>query len=290
VKRTGQALSHGAISILNAFPTGKGGALGIDLWTRAKVSLREGPGQISGFISSDPEESNRLAVTVVQKTLEHYGYERKLHGEVITSSNIPAAVGLKSSSAAANAVALATLSALDEERDDDALVKIGVEASIESRVSLTGAYDDSFASYHGGAVLTDNDHGKVEKILKVPREIKILILVPPRKTQTGQLNRARFAPIRRISELAYSEADNGHVWDALTLNGLAVASILGEDPRPALSAIESGAFGAGLSGKGPAIAAIVDEKNLKPVRQSFEKFDGRIIEANPNFTKALIET
>jgi shikimate kinase len=290
VKRTGQALSHGAISILNAFPTGKGGALGIDLWTRAKVSLREGPGQISGFISSDPEESNRLAVTVFQKTLEHYGYERKLHGEVITSSNIPAAVGLKSSSAAANAVALATLSALDEERDDDTLVKIGVEASIESRVSLTGAYDDSFASYHGGAVLTDNDHRKVEKILKVPREIKILILVPPRKTQTGQLNRARFAPIRRISELAYSEADNGHVWDALTLNGLAVASILGEDPRPALSAIESGAFGAGLSGKGPAIAAIVDEKNLKPVRQSFEKFDGRIIEANPNFTKALIET
>jgi shikimate kinase len=290
VKRTGQALSHGAISILNAFPTGKGGALGIDLWTRAKVSLREGPGQISGFISSDPEESNRLVVAVVQKTLEHYGYERKLHGEIITSSNIPAAVGLKSSSAAANAAALATLSALDEERDDDALVEIGVEASIESRVSLTGAYDDSFASYHGGAVLTDNDRRKVEKILKVPREIKILILVPPRKTPTGQLNRSGFAPIRRISELAYSEADNGHVWDALTLNGLAVASILGEDPRPALLAIESGAFGAGLSGKGPAIAAIVDEKNLKPVRQSFEKFDGRIIEANPNFTKALIET
>src|SRR2546426_12659823 len=89
MKGTGQALSHGAISILNAFPTGKGGALGVDLWTRAKVSLREGPGQISGFISSDPQESDRRAVTVVQKTLKHYGYERKLHGRVITSTNIP---------------------------------------------------------------------------------------------------------------------------------------------------------------------------------------------------------
>src|SRR5436853_2087875 len=290
MKGTRQALSHGAISISNAFPTSKGGALGVDPWTRAKVTLREGPGQISGFISSDPEESDNLMVTVVKKTLAHYVYERKLQGEVITSSNIPTAVGLKSSSAAANAVALATASALSEEQDDDKLVAFGVEASVESGVSLTGAYDDSFASYHGGAVLTDNDRRKVEKILRVPREIRILILVPPRKTRTGQLDRTRFAPIRRISELAYSEAGNGHLWDAITLNGLAVASILGEDPRPALSAIEAGALGAGLSGKGPAVAAIVDENSLKPVRQAFEKFDGRIIEANPNFKKARIET
>jgi shikimate kinase len=290
VKGTGQALSHGAISILNAFPTGKGGALGVDLWTRAKVSLREGPGPISGFVSSDPAESNRLAIAVAQKTLEHYGYERKLQGEVITSSNIPVAVGLKSSSAAANAVALATASAIGERLDDDMLVGIGVDASIESGVSLTGAYDDSFASYHGGAVLTDNDHRKVEKVLNIPRDLKVLMLVPPRKIRTGQLDRSKFAPIKRISELAYIEANNGHIWDALTLNGLAVASILGEDPRPALSAIEAGALGAGLSGKGPSVAAVVDEKSLNPVRQAFAKFDGRIIEANPNFSKALIET
>jgi shikimate kinase len=290
MRGTGKALSHGAISILNAFPTGKGGALGVDLWTRAKVSLAEGPGQVSGFVSSDPEEPNTLAVSVVRKTLEHYGYEGKLHGEVITSSNIPVAVGLKSSSAAANAVALATASALDEDLDDDFLVGIGVEASMESGVSLTGAFDDSFASYHGGAVLTDNDQRKVEKILIVPRDIRILILVPPRKTRTGKLDRAKFAPIRRISELAYGEAGDGHLWDALTLNGLALSSILGEDPRPALSAIEAGAFGAGLSGKGPAVAAIVDENSSKAVRRAFERFDGRIIEANPNFTKAMVES
>jgi shikimate kinase len=290
VKGTGQALSHGAVSILNAFPTGKGGALGVDLWTRAHVSLQEGPGEISGFVSSDPQESSRLAVTVVQKTLEHHGYERKLHGEVITSSNIPAAVGLKSSSAVANAVALATAAAIDQEPDDDTLLAIGVEASIEAGVTLTGAYDDSFASYHGGGVLTDNDHRKVEKILRIPKEIRILILVPPRKTRTRQLDRARFSPIQRISELAYREASNGHVWDALTLNGLAISSVLGEDPRPALSAIEAGAFGAGLSGKGPAVATVVSENRSNAVRQALEKFDGRVIETNPNFTKAMIET
>src|SRR5207253_2027809 len=236
------------------------------------------------------QESIQLTTKVVDKVLEHYGYGGKLHGEVATSSNIPTAVGLKSSSAAANAVALATASALDREPNDDVLVEIGVEASLECGVSLTGAYDDSFASWHGGAVLTDNDRRKVEKVLKVPEDIRIIILVPPRQTLTGSLDRRRFVPIKRISELAYDEARNGHVWDALTLSGLAFSAVLGEDPRPAISAIEAGALGAGLSGKGPAVVAAVEEKVAKTVRQAFEKFDGRIIETEPNYSRACVET
>jgi shikimate kinase len=290
MKSSGQAVAHGAASILNAFATGKGAALGVDLWTRAKVSLRRGGGETSGLVASDPQAPSKLAALVVEKVLSRYGYEGKLHGEVITSSNIPTAVGLKSSSAAANAVALATASAIDQEPDDDVLVEIGIQASLECGVSLTGALDDSFASWHGGAVLTDNERGKVEKILKVPENIRIIILVPPRQTFTGSLDRQKFTPIKRISELAYSQASNGHIWDALTLNGLAVSAVLGEDPRPALSAIEAGALGAGISGKGPAIVAIVEERDSKRVHQAFEKFDGRIIEAGPNLSKAQVET
>jgi len=290
MKGNGQALAHGAASILNAFATGKGAAIGVDLWTRARVSLKNGEGETSGFVNSNPQESSKLAIRVLEKVLEHYGYERKLHGEVVTSSNIPTAVGLKSSSAAANAVALATAAALDQEPNDDVLVEIGVEASLECGVSLTGAYDDSFASWHGGAVLTDNDRRKVEKVLKIPEDIRIIILVPPRQTLTGSLDRRRFAPIKRISELAYDEASNGHIWDALTLNGLAFSAVLGEGPQPAISAIEAGALGAGLSGKGPAVVAAVEEKDAKKVRQAFEKFDGRIIETKPNFLRACVET
>src|SRR2546427_2253482 len=237
-----------------------------------------------------PQSSTRLATRVSEKVLEHYGYGGKLHGEVATLSNIPTAVGLKSSSAAANAVALATASALDREPEDDVLVEIGVEASLECGVSLTGAYDDSFASWHGGAVLTDNYRRRGKKVLTVQEGIKIIILVPPRQTLTGSLDRSRFAPIKRISELAYDEASNGHVWDALTLNGLALSAVLGEDPRPALSAIEAGALGAGLSGKGPAVVAVAEEKCSKKVREAFEKFDGRIIETEPNYSRTMIET
>jgi shikimate kinase len=290
MKGTGQAVAHGAVTILNAFATGKGAAMGVDLWTRAKVTLQDGRGESFGLVASDPQGSSKLAVKVVEKVLEHYGYGGKLHGEVVTSSNIPTAVGLKSSSAAANAVALATSSALDREPDDDVLVEIGIDASLECGVSLTGAYDDSFASWHGGAVLTDNERRKVEKILKLPNDIRIIILVPPRKTQTSSLDRCMFAPVKRISELAYLEAGNGHVWDALTLNGLAFSAVLGEDPRPALSAIDAGALGAGLSGKGPAVVAAVQEKDSKRVCQAFEKFEGRIIETEPNYSRACVET
>lgn len=290
MRGNGRAVAHGAVTILNAFATGKGAAMGVALWTRAKVTLQDGGGASFGIVSSDQQGSSQLATRVVDKVLEQYGYGGKLHGEVVTSSNIPTAVGLKSSSAAANAVALATASALDREPDDDVLVEIGVEASLECGVSLTGAYDDSFASWHGGAVLTDNDQRKVEKVLNVPDDIRIIILVPSRQTLTGNLDRHRFAPIKRISQLAYDVARSGHVWDALTLNGLAFSAVLGEDPRPALSAIEAGALGAGLSGKGPAVVAAVEENHVNMVRQAFEKFEGRIIETGPNYSRACVET
>src|SRR3989442_14137880 len=113
MKGNGQAVAHGAASILNAFATGKGAAIGVDLWTRARVTLRDGVGETYGLAARGPQGSSKLATRVAEKVLEHYGYGGKLHGEVATSSNIPTADGLKSSSTAANAVSLATASAPD---------------------------------------------------------------------------------------------------------------------------------------------------------------------------------
>ncbi len=285
----GQALSHGAVSIINALSTGKGGALGIGLWTRAKVTLRNGPGELSGFVSSDPKESSKLILAVAEKTLEHYGFQGSASGEIVTTSNIPIAVGLKSSSAAANATALATAAALGEEPDDDALLQIGVESSLECGVSLTGAFDDSYASYYGGAVLTDNLHRKVEKVLKIPGDNSLIILVPPRKTYTRDLSGPRFEPIRRIVELAYREASQGNVWDALTINGLAYSAILQEGQETVVAALSAGALGAGLSGKGPAVVAVAQEDTSERVKEALGKFEGKIIEASPNPHKAVIE-
>ncbi len=285
----GQARSHGAISILNAFSTGKGGALGIDLWTTATVTLHSGPGGISGFITSHPSESTKLVVATVEKILERYGYGGKMSGEVITSSNIPPAVGLKSSSAAVNATALATASALGIDPDDDLLLNIGIDAAIEAGVTITGAFDDSFASYYGGAVLTDNKLRRVEKEIRIPPKLRVMIFIPPRKTYTGSVDGSKFSAVSRMAELAYREACNRNVWDALTLNGLACASVLGEDPKPALAALNAGALGAGLTGKGPAVVAITEEDQVDNVKKAWEDYPGRVLVCFPNQKKAMIE-
>jgi len=289
MKGVGQARSHGAISILNAFSTGKGGALGIDLWTTAKVTLHSGPGGISGFITSHPSESTKLVVTTIEKILERYGYGGKMSGEVITSSNIPPAVGLKSSSAAVNATALATASALGIDPDDDLLLNIGIDAAIEAGVTITGAFDDSFASYYGGAVLTDNKLRRVEKEIRIPPKLRVMIFIPPRKTYTGSVDGSKFSAVSRMAELAYREACNRNVWDALTLNGLACASVLGEDPKPALAALNAGALGAGLTGKGPAVVAITEEDQVDNVKKAWEDYPGRVLVCFPNQKKAMIE-
>lgn len=289
MKAVGQARSHGAISILNAISTGKGGALSIDLQTTAKVTLHDGSGRISGFVSSYPDESTRLVVKAVEKTLDHYGYANKVSGEIVTSSNIPPAVGLKSSSAAVNAATLATASALGIDPEDNLLLNIGIDASIETGVSLTGAFDDSFASYFGGAVLTDNRRRKVEKEIKIPSKLQVLILVPQRKTYTGSIDSSKFSAISRLCDLAYREAAQGHIWDALTLNGLACASVLGQDPKPMLAALQAGALAVGLSGKGPAVAAIVEDDDADIVKKSWETFQGEVLVCSPNEKKARIE-
>ena len=289
MKGTGQAVAHGAVSIINAFATGKGGAMGIDLWTRSRVSLKEHHKGVSGFVTSDPSESSELIVTVAEKTLEHYGYAGKVGGEVVTTSNLPIAVGLKSSSAAANATALATAAALGEQPDEDVLLEIGVESSLQSGVSLTGALDDSYASYHGGVVLADNLRRKVEKVFNIPRDVRLLLLVPQRKRYTGTLNKSQFKPIQRIVDIAYREALAGNIWDAMTLNGFAYSTILQEDLGPAIAALRAGAVGVGLTGKGPTIVSVVEGSDSERVKQALSIFPGKVVETTPNQTEALIE-
>jgi len=56
-----------------------------------------------------------------------------------------------------------------------------------------------------------------------------------------------------------------------------------------VAALGAGALGAGLSGKGPAIVAIAEEKFSRRVKEVLGTLEGRIIEASPNNAKAMIE-
>ncbi|MEM2083961.1 MAG: shikimate kinase, partial [Nitrososphaerota archaeon] len=121
-----KALTYGAISIINAIPIGKGSALSINLKTIAESEIFEDPKErILVEIDNYPNENTSLAEEVIREILKKA--EIKKHGvKVKTFSNIPIGVGLKSSSAASNAIALACSSVLKLNLKDLEIVNIGV--------------------------------------------------------------------------------------------------------------------------------------------------------------------
>jgi shikimate kinase len=283
-----EAISHGAATIVNAIATGKGAAVGVDLWTKARVQLTGKPGTIEGNIVSDPAEKPVLIEKTVSKVLEHFNLKGKFGAEVDTWSNIPIARGLKSSSVAANAVTLATVAALNKTLDDLTILNLGVDAAIEAKVTITGAFDDACASYFGGVVVTDNLKRKIVKRFKVDEALTVLFYVPAKKVYTSGSNVQRMRKMVSLVKIAYKQAVEGNFWSALTLNGLIYSSALGHNPSIAIDALEAGALAAGLSGTGPAVTAIVSEEKIDRVKDAWQVYEGDILQASLNHEKAKV--
>jgi shikimate kinase len=260
--------------------------LGVSLKTEALVKLTDEPGRIEGKILSDPEEDTLLIKKAVNRVLAKFGLESQYGAYVETESNIPIARGLKSSSTAANAVTLATLAALREELDDLAAVNLGVDAALEAGVTITGAFDDACASYFGNIVVTDNFARKVLKQFYPEEEHPILIHVPPVKSYTAKSNVQRMKHIADEIKSLHSMALEGEYWAAMTLNGLLYSTVLGYDPKVAMDALSAGALAAGLSGSGPAVAAVVPRENVDSVTEAWRMYGGSIIKTRINTEKA----
>ena len=283
-----EAISHGAATIINAIATGKGAAIGVNLWTKARIKLTEEPGIIESTIVSDPTEDLVLIEKTVGRVLKHFSLEEKLGAKVETWSNIPIARGLKSSSAAGNAIALATVAALNKKLDDVTIVKFGVDGAIDAKVTITGAFDDACASYFGGVVVTDNLKRRIVKRLEIAEDLAVLFYVPAKKTYTVSSDVRRMKSLASLVKIAYKEALRGNHWAALTLNGLIYSSALGYNPSIAVDALMAGALASGLSGTGPAVTAIVAEDKVDLVKDAWQMYEGEILETRVNHEKAKV--
>ncbi len=283
-----EAIAHGAATIVNAIALGKGAAFGVDLWTKAEVKLTEKPFNIRGEITSDPAESTVLVEKTVARVFRRFQVERQFGANVRTFSNIPIARGLKSSSAAANAVALATTAALAQELDDLAVVNLGVEAAFDAKVTVTGAFDDACASYFGGVVVTDNVNRTILNRFPLPEGLSVLFHVPSSKAYTGMTDVKKLKTIKPVVKAAFEQARKGNFWAALTLNGAAYSSALGYDSSVAAEALTAGAVAAGLCGKGPAVTAVVPDDRIDAVKAAMQRHEGDVLQARFNLEKAKV--
>jgi shikimate kinase len=270
----GFATVMGAATILNAVATWKGSAFGISLKTTAEVELDQSS-EVRGDI---PGIDATLVVKCVELVLAKFGLE--CGGVVRTSSEIPVASGLKSSSTAANAAVLATLDAIGEKTDLFDAAKIGVVAARETGVTITGALDDALASMLGGVVVTDNRNMRLLK--RDELESEVLLLVPERRLFSKDTDIRRSRLIAPLADVAYDLALKGDYGRAMTLNGFIYCSALGFSSEPLLLALEAGALGASLSGTGPSYAALIGADDIDTLESRWGDLGGRVIKTKVN--------
>lgn len=215
----------------------------------------------------------------VNKVIQHYKVDTGI--KISTDSTLPVASGLSSSSATSNAVVTATSQLIAEEFElepltDEEIVNIAIDASLESNVTITGAFDDASASYYGGLVITDNYQRKI--IQKKPMEKqKILIYMPNKKSLTAQSDINKMKLISPLVETAFQKAIDGELYNALTLNGILYCAALDFNPNIALDALNAGALASGLSGTGPSFVTITNDENQDKVYESLNSYPGNII-------------
>ena len=271
------SIVHGAISIVNAVATGYGSAMGISLNVKVEIISKKG----SGLIFQKGGGSLMIKKIIYDVLQSKYINNNQLLINI--NSEVPSGMGLKSSSAVSNAVALACISLTNKEISDEFVLNSAVDASLYAKTTITGAYDDSTACYYGGFVTTDNYKRKIWKRENSPMDIRAVIFLPNNKKR-GDVTRLKL--LSDIYMEAFQLAYSGQYWKAMTLNGVLTSSLLSNSYTITRMCLENGALAASISGNGPAIAAVVRESEVQKIKSVLSNLDGRVLISRTNNQKA----
>ncbi|MCG3109738.1 Shikimate kinase [Metallosphaera sp. J1] len=241
--------AYGGVSVVNALPSWYGSSMAVNM--KVEVRVREGKRNVE-----DP-----LLVTI----LDHFSRLGLPDLEVQVESEIPVGSGLKSSSAVSTALIGEIARKYSLEVD---VPKLSAILSLKAGVSYTGALDDAISSWYGGISFTYNKEFKVLKRERAPTDVVVVIL---ERSGKGKIELNRLRSFRTLFLEIFRMALQGRIWDAMKLNGIAIAEILGLPTDLVEDALRQGALASGLSGNGPSYFAVTREGEEGPVIESFER-------------------
>jgi shikimate kinase len=277
-----KAACRGAATIVNAIATGMGAAFGISIEADSSVSLS---GSRTKLAYEGPKEGEDLVLGCVRAV----GLASGRHvgtGTVRVESEIPISRGLKSSSAVSNAVVLASARALETDLEDLDLINLGIDESIKTGVTITGAFDDACACFLGGVVVTDNKARAILKRSTLDSDITVVLHVPDHMISKDSVKGLDYSPIKDKVREAVRLALRGEYFKAMEINSKAYARVLGLSEDVADAARAKGAIAAGISGTGPATAIIARRADSEAIVRGLDRFEGRLMRAEINETNA----
>lgn len=248
----GHGVSFGAVSVINAIPSGIGATIGISLRTDAEYTEGIAGGVI---VEGDPGADTTLAHYCVLYALGSIGLESVPEFTLRIRSEIPRSMGLKSSSSVCNAVISAVLDAHGVRREIVDIVRLGVDCARQCGVTITGAFDDACGCAYGGFVITDNNTDSIWLRDDV-QDYDAVLCIPGHRTEKKDVPVNEYRKYRSdFLKLAGHAADDPLA--AMTENGKLVGRIIGRD-QYSDAAMRCGALAAGITGTGPATAVIAE--------------------------------
>ncbi len=273
----GVGTTSGAVTLVNALPTGIGCALAVDLPVRAEIDLRPGASLSANRVQLELGADTELVRETLAVGLARFAPGETFCGELRVHSRVPPGKGLKSSSAVGGAVLRAIANALRRPRPLEELARLAADVAQEIGLSATGAYDDCLAALRGGLVLTDNTKRTVLRSAPFPLDLRVALWIPPethvRSTSWLERFRAEAAAGRAAAEAARS----GRWADAMTSNTELVERVMGYDYGSLRAElIAQGAVMCGVTGMGPALAALAPFSSLEGVVSRFPSGRGEI--------------
>lgn len=280
----GRAFAPGGISLCNAMITGNGATVAIDKGVEVEVKLESDRNEISAEATDQPTVDTTLVETCVSRTLASRGHE--LGGIVRTHADLPPSVGLKTSSATANAAILATLAALGTTADIDRteIAHLGVEIAREVGVSITGALDDAMASMLGGLVLSDNRRDRI--LDRRELDAAVAVVIPGQGDPSASVDVASLQRFEAAGEVAFDAICEGQYELGMVMNGLIVSTALSLDGRAMVEGLAH-LDGVTVSGTGPSVACIGTEQTVQAVADVWDDL-GRVIQTRTQHRGASI--
>jgi shikimate kinase len=271
----GTGESTAAITIVNALPAGVGSAIGIDLRARANVELHPAGSRGKWDVEIPEPSRTPLVIAALTEALQRCAPDSSGTGALALESEIPVAQGLKSSSAVSSAVVLAVARATGVRLSTLEVARLSAEVARAAGVSATGALDDAVAGLSGGFVVTDNRAGTVLASFPAPTDLGVALFVPPGSHRPSPelvpAFRAEESCARAAAELALS----GDWPAAMRQNTELVERVIGYDYGSLRSRVaRRGAVASGVSGLGPAFAAVAPRAQVDAILREFPGSSG----------------